>query len=285
MTPSMKRIHKVTIKRMVDDSVTIKRMVDDSPDTSWLGEYSNKQTNEYSIDRAHSLDCPINTGVTPLDEKTRTAVNAQAGALCECSDAGCAAHKGISKCTNKADTILYRVDMDDASGTLMCSDCADDATTSGLFTEGDDPELNEPQCNCDEHGDMGRNELQYFNPSSNYKDETPENIRKYVRQDYERMESLNRGDWRFIGIRAEAEISLIGTVKSGSPTLDAYFPSRISQTVTSGGLWGVESDSSAEYFKEIEDEQLAELREQLHAVGFSKRAIAAAFKNVEHETR
>jgi hypothetical protein len=43
--PTSKRIHKVTIKRMVDDS----------PDTSWLGEYSDKATSEYSIDREHTL--------------------------------------------------------------------------------------------------------------------------------------------------------------------------------------------------------------------------------------
>ena len=44
---SMKRIHKVTIKRMIDES----------PDTSWLGEYGNSAESDYSIDRAHSRDC------------------------------------------------------------------------------------------------------------------------------------------------------------------------------------------------------------------------------------
>lgn len=38
-------------------SVTIKRMIDESPDTSYLGEYSNRSTSEFSIDRAHSEDC------------------------------------------------------------------------------------------------------------------------------------------------------------------------------------------------------------------------------------
>src|ERR1700687_3340217 len=37
--------------------VTIRRMIDDSPDTSHLGEYSNRPTNEFAIDRAHSEDC------------------------------------------------------------------------------------------------------------------------------------------------------------------------------------------------------------------------------------
>jgi hypothetical protein len=143
-------------------------MVDDSPDMSWLGEYSDTATSEYSIDREHS---------------------------------------------------------------------------------------------------MARDEYQYFNPSANYKGETPENMRKYVLRDYERMESLNRGDWCFMGVRAEAEIVLGG----------------IRQTIASGGLWGIESDSNKSYFTEIETEQLAELREQLHIVGFNKRAISVAFKNVERE--
>src|SRR6266446_8659165 len=53
-----KRYTKATTKRI--HSVTIRRMVDESPDTSWLGEYANKSTSAYSIDRAHSMDCTIN---------------------------------------------------------------------------------------------------------------------------------------------------------------------------------------------------------------------------------
>ena len=40
-------------------SVTVKRMFDESPDTSFLGEYSNSPKTEYAIDRAHSEDCPF----------------------------------------------------------------------------------------------------------------------------------------------------------------------------------------------------------------------------------
>ncbi len=47
---------KQTGKRIL--SVTLKRMIDDSPDTSMLGEYSSRMESDYySIDRAHSLDC------------------------------------------------------------------------------------------------------------------------------------------------------------------------------------------------------------------------------------
>jgi|ERR1700689_2470012 len=77
----------------------------------------------------------------------------------------------------------------------------------------------------------------------------------------------------FIGIRAEAEVSLCR-----ESVTDACWTV---QTITSGGLWAIESDSSPDYLKEIEDEQLSELREQLKAIGFSSRAISAAFKTIE----
>ena len=54
------------------------------------------------------------------------------------------------------------------------------------------------------------------------------------------------------------------------------------QEITSGGLWGIESDSDKAYLGEIETEQLSELREQLRAVGFGTRAITTAFKTLTH---
>ena len=130
---------------------------------------------------------------------------------------------------------------------------------------------------------MGRNEYRYFNPSFNYvtkdgharPENTPDEVRKYVRQDYDRMESLNRGNWCFIGIRAEAEIAV---------SIDPHKRTNTTWTlheITSGGLWGIESDSDKDYFAEVEKEELASLRDQLTALGFGKRAIATAFKNVE----
>jgi hypothetical protein len=53
------------------------------------------------------------------------------------------------------------------------------------------------------------------------------------------------------------------------------------QTIRSGGLWGIESDSGDDYLTEVENEQLDELKDELHAIGFSKRAVAAAFRDVK----
>ncbi len=116
-------------------------------------------------------------------------------------------------------------------------------------------------------------DYRYFNPcAENYTGIDDAEIRKCCLQDFERMQDLDRGEWCFVGVRADAQI-LIPNGSQGSSTI---------QTITSGGLWGIESDSG-EYFKEVEKEQLDELRDQLHALGFSKRAISAAFRNVEHK--
>lgn len=232
---NMKRIH----------SVTIKRMIDESPDTSWLGEYSNRATSEYSIDRAHNIECDVNNPPIEAIEKVDHIL------------AHLFAKRGLL--TNGDDSAVWQA-IDEACDIL-----------------GEAKESLEA-CDCDERGDMTRGEYQYFNPSFNYvdkqgnaKDLTPEEVRKYTRQDYERMEALNRGDWCFIGISAEAEYSIDSP--NGSPI----------QTVTSGGLWGIESDSDAAFFAETEQEQLSELRDQLHAIEFSKRAIATAFKTIERQ--
>ena len=50
---------------------------------------------------------------------------------CECADPGCPNCKG--DCSEKATRVLFRVDMEDHTGTLMCTECADDAYVSGLF--------------------------------------------------------------------------------------------------------------------------------------------------------
>jgi hypothetical protein len=65
--------------------------------------------------------------------------------------------------------------------------------------------------------------------------------------------------WDMLGIVAEAKVVVGGIL--------------ICQTLTSGGLWGIESDSGDEYLQYVEDEQLAELRAVLLEFGFSTRQI------------
>jgi hypothetical protein len=231
-------------------SVTIKRMVDDSPDTSWLGEYAKNPNSEFSIDRARSLDCTAN------DPR-----NAEA--------------------KEWLDRIEYRVANSDNGQDFATED--EEQAVETLFKLRE-----ELECDCGEHGYMSRGEYRYFNPSFNYVDKDghlgadykddpngAEEVRKYVRQDYERMESLNRGHWCFIGIRAEAEI-MPNVVSDGLGKWHG-----ITQTISSGGLWGIESDSDDGHIQETIREELANLKSELLAVGFSKRAIATAFKDVQ----
>lgn len=51
---------------------------------------------------------------------------------CECSDPGCPCES--RRCIGQR-TLIYRVDMEDLTGTLMCRLCCDDAMETGLFTE------------------------------------------------------------------------------------------------------------------------------------------------------
>jgi hypothetical protein len=274
---NMKRISKVTIKRMTDDD----------PDTSYLGHYSDRAEGDYAIDRKHSLDCPVNAGTE--NGRLLTYVSGESGRIeiqMTMDQGESVSHSG--QCDDDV-TALAKVPA--IASQLAVIDPADLAQELKGYGAWDETELadhdqnlirflwlagcdikEQSGCDCGERGDMGRGEFRYFNGCvENYKSETPEKIREYILRDYERMERLNRGDWRYIGIRAEAEILL--------PSGDAS----IVQEITSGGLWGIESDSDDAYLTPIESEQLAELREQLQAVGFSKRAISAAVKNATHE--
>ena len=72
-------------------------------------------------------------------------------------------------------------------------------------------------------------------------------------QDCQRAIDYGKG-WTSIGIRAEAKLIVCGVV----------------QNISSGGLWGIESDSSNEYLNEVGREEVAALRDILHALGFAE---------------
>lgn len=57
---------------------------------------------------------------------------------CECADPGCRVHSGKSACGKPSATILYRVDMEDETGTAFCEECASHAFESGVFAENED---------------------------------------------------------------------------------------------------------------------------------------------------
>ena len=83
-------------------------------------------------------------------------------------------------------------------------------------------------------------------------------------QAYQRMEGLSNGDWCFIGITAVAVIWNKET--------------RITQRITAGGLWGIESDSDKAYLESVARDQIAELKAELLSLGIGSRAIEYALK-------
>jgi hypothetical protein len=215
-------------------SISIERMNDNSPDTSWLGEYSDKRTSEFSIDRAHDTDCQTQnqTAKDAIDQLERVIAY-------------------LEQERRHAANQYEHFGTLDASARYDAIDAAQD-----LLIAAQD-ELAE--CDC------GRGEWNHRDKAGKpLPENTPEDVRKYVKQDYERMESLYRGDWSFIGIGAKAKITVNDTC----------------QTITSGGLWEIESDFEESYLRSVEQEELSDLRTQLYELGFSKRAIAAAVKEM-----
>jgi opacity protein-like surface antigen len=77
-----------------------------------------------------------------------------------------------------------------------------------------------------------------------------------VEQDYQRMEAYNRQEWSMLGIRAVADVSY-----------DVGDRTRRIERFTSAGLWGVESDSDADYLTSVASDELADLKAHLEHFG------------------
>jgi hypothetical protein len=228
-------------------SVTVRRMIDDSPDSSYLGEYGNSPKSDYVIDRAHSEDCQ---SINPRNEEGLEWLDRIQSAICD--------NLPPDRELQVHGNFYLQEEMDTCDTLQECREAM--------------------ECDCFFSGHWNNREYRYFNPNhDNYKGLPEEEIRKYCRQDFDRMESLNVGNWCYIGIRAEARVivneQIIGPVASHG----------IAQTITSGGLYGIESDSGKEHITETIQEELANLKTELLALGFSKRAISTAFKNVQEK--
>lgn len=110
--------------------------------------------------------------------------------------------------------------------------------------------------------DGGAREYPYFNA------ENVENM-KEAKQNYKTIMKIDSGEIGFIGIKAEAEINTGG--ENGSWLINK---------ISSGGLWGIETPLDG-YEKEVEAEQLSELKDLLIELGFTTKEIAKAVKNYE----
>ena len=115
-----------------------------------------------------------------------------------------------------------------------------------------------------ERGDMRRHdEYRYFNPDLGVvgvsTTDPADEIRCRVDDAYKRAEAYNRGQWHYVGVRAVATVTFTDVL----------------QRISSGGLYGIESDAD-QYLAEVADGQLAELLDELRAAGFDDREIDTA---------
>ena len=79
----------------------------------------------------------------------------------------------------------------------------------------------------------------------------------YKDQDEARRKEYEDSDFSFVGVRAEAEVVVENVI----------------QTITSGGLWGIESDSGEGYIEDVALEEYDNLREILKAIGVSTAQV------------
>lgn len=80
----------------------------------------------------------------------------------------------------------------------------------------------------------------------------PEQVQGYIDKNKQRLEEFNRGDVYEVGIRAKAEVSY--STGNGNRRIERF---------TSGGLWGIDSDSEETYFEEVKADELADLKNHL----------------------
>lgn len=134
-----------------------------------------------------------------------------------------------------------------------------DADTSWLGTF-DDKALSALAINYHEKSGESSRTFEWFNPQPG----TCETI-KHAEDAYNRMITLNEGRWCFMSIKAVAHIAT---------SLDGK--SWINNTIESGGVYGIESDSDKASTDEISCDQQNDILATLHELGFSVDEIEAA---------
>jgi hypothetical protein len=95
--------------------------------------------------------------------------------------------------------------------------------------------------------DRGR-EYRGFKPEAGGEKPGTKDFYKYGMQDFKRMQAYNRQEWCQLGVIAEATVALI------------HKDHKSFKTFESPGIWGIESDGGKDYFKEVAEEQLEQLK-------------------------
>lgn len=111
-----------------------------------------------------------------------------------------------------------------------------------------------------EHEPNDNRSYPYFNADN------VENM-KHAKQNYKRMMKYENQELCDYGVIAEAEILI---------RQKGYISYSLIQTLKSSGLWGLVSDGTEADFKEVEKEQLEELKDILKEFGFKDSEINKA---------
>lgn len=135
-----------------------------------------------------------------------------------------------------------------------------DADMSDLGTFGPEPKDKFAVNHHKAQGFANRNTFEWFNPQPGICE-----TKKDALSIYERMMDYEKGNWYMLSISATAHIQTSQDGKTWK--LDK---------ITSGGLYGIESDADESDKKEIASDQLQELKTTLQEFGFTKEEIDAA---------
>ena len=141
-------------------------------------------------------------------------------------------------------------------------------TIIGIYCRWDHDEDAEPdflETTAEEHYGVNGSAWSHVGPEERAKVEAEHGsimaaCEEYARQDRARLKAFHDGDWHMEGCYAVAIVTVDG----------------VRQTIQSAGLWGIESDSSEEYRREVEEEQRAELLGILATLGFDTGELKAA---------
>mgnify|MGYP001558118327 FL=1 len=79
----------------------------------------------------------------------------------------------------------------------------------------------------------------------NYKEDSPKDRQRYLAQDKARLDAYYRGDWHYVGVCCDIRIKT---------ETNWTIPTVIGRS----SVWGVESDSGEDYFKDLAEDQIAE---------------------------
>jgi hypothetical protein len=83
----------------------------------------------------------------------------------------------------------------------------------------------------------------------------------YCEQDEARLNAWRKGDWHFVGVRAKAILQI-------PHGIDCW----ITSSLLSPGLWGIESDSGDDYFRQVYREEREILAGMLDSLTDAHRA-------------